>query len=107
MPGPARVANLRRVAALAYLGLPLTGLIAFFFSHRSRVRFHGLQAIVIGLTWGLLLQGAAMISSAITIAVAIAGFLVWAFFLVATAAGRDPRLPLLGDLTERLVEVDD
>ncbi|MGH2756961.1 MAG: hypothetical protein ACRDI3_04150 [Actinomycetota bacterium] len=93
------------MAALAYLLLPFTGLCAFALSHRPRVRFHGLQAIVIGGLWALLLYAASALSEAITLAVFWLGTIVWLGFLVATALGRDPRLPGIGTVMD--LEVDD
>lgn len=92
------------MAALAYLLLPLTGLCAFVLSHRSRVRLHGLQAIVIGTAWVVLLYAAAALSDAATVAVAVLGVLVWLGFLVATALGFDPRLPGSQRLVDALVD---
>lgn len=84
------------VAALAYVLLPVTGLIAFLTASDARVRFHGLQAIVVGLVWALLLYAGSAVSEAITRAAFAVGFLVWLGFLAATAAGKDPRLPVIG-----------
>lgn len=93
MPASGVMANLHPVAALSYLLLPVTGLLAFALSHRERVRFHGFQAIAIGTLWGLALYGASAIGRAVTVVVFLSGAVVWLVFLVATAAGRDPRLP--------------
>jgi uncharacterized membrane protein len=91
------------VATLAYLLLPLTGLCAFVLSHRPRVRRHGLQAIVIGTSWAVLLYVASALSSAVTLAVFASGTIVWLGFLVGTALGRDPQLPGVGALIDRAV----
>lgn len=84
------------VAALAYSLLSVTGLLAFLTAADARVRFHGLQAIAIGLGWALLLYAAAVVSERLTQFVFAAGVLVWLAFLLATLLGRDPKLPLLG-----------
>ena len=84
------------MAALAYLLLPVTGLIAFLTGRNGRVRAHGLQAIVIGLLWPVALYAAALGPPVAVQAVFAVGLLVWLAFLVATALGRDPRLPIVG-----------
>lgn len=84
------------MAALAYLLLPVTGLIAFLSGRDARTRFHGLQAICIGLAWPVVLYLAALGPAAAVQAVFAVGGLVWLSFLVATAFGRDPGLPGLG-----------
>jgi uncharacterized membrane protein len=81
------------MAALAYLMLPLSGVIAFLFAADPRVRFHGMQAIVFGLLWALALYGGAALSPTLTRVVAAVGALIWVVLLGATAAGRDPALP--------------
>jgi uncharacterized membrane protein len=83
------------VAALSYLLLPLTGVIAFLVGMRPRVRFHGLQAITLGTLWILLLYGAARASPTVTQIAFVIGAAAWIGFLVATAMGRDPELPVV------------
>lgn len=84
------------MAALAYLFLPASGLVAFLTGGSARLRFHGLQAIVFGTAWaGALYLGSALAAGA-TVAVAIVGAVAWAFLIAGAAAGRDPRLPFLG-----------
>ena len=93
----------RRVkASLAYLLLPVTGLVAYLKGLEPRTRFHGLQAIVLGLVWPVALYAMALgppVAVQLTFAV---GFLVWLAFLGLTAVGRDPRIPYVGALLERL-----
>lgn len=81
------------MAALAYLLLPVTGLLAFLTAAEARVRFHGLQAIALGLAWPLLLYGASAVSAVVTQIAFALGLLVWVGFVAATLAGRDPKLP--------------
>jgi uncharacterized membrane protein len=84
------------MAALAYLALPVTGLIAYFSGRSPRVRWHGLQAIVIGALWPALLYLAAASNESLVLPVAIGGAAVWVLFLAGAALGRDPALPWLG-----------
>ena len=81
------------MAALAYALLPVSGLIAFLTAADARVRFHGLQAIALGLVWPLLLYAAAATSERITQMVFLIGLVVWLGYLVGTLLGKDPRLP--------------
>ena len=81
------------MAALSYLLLPVTGLFAFLKGPSVRVRFHGLQAVVIGLLWPLSLYAASALSRGATQAVFLLGVVVWLGFFVGTLLGRDPRLP--------------
>jgi uncharacterized membrane protein len=84
------------VAALAYVLLPVTGLAAYLKGPTPRTRFHGLQAIVFGAVWPLLLYAATWTTPVATQVVAIVGFLGWLTLIVATAAGRDLQLPFVG-----------
>ena len=81
------------VAALAYVLLPLSGLIAFLTAASARVRFHGLQAIALGLVWPLLLYAGSVLSPvAVRVAFGL-GAVVWVFLLGGTLLGKDPKLP--------------
>jgi uncharacterized membrane protein len=91
----------RAVAALAYLLLPVSGLFAFLRGSSTRVRFHGLQAIFIGLLWPIALYVAALGPPGITQGVFVAGTLVWLGFLVAALLGADPRVPFLSTYLKR------
>lgn len=86
------------MAALAYLLLPVSGAVAYLSSTSARTRWHGLQAIVVGACWPALLYAAAWLVPAATTVVALAGALVWIAFMLATAAGKDPTLPVVGSL---------
>ena len=81
------------MAALAYLFLPVTGLIAYLKGPSARVRFHGLQAVLIGLVWPIALYVASALSARMTQAVYLLGAVVWIGFMVGTLIGRDPRVP--------------
>lgn len=85
------------MAALAYVLLPVSGALAFLLTGSTRVKAHGLQAIVIGTLWPVLLYGASAIAAALTWGVAVLGAVAWLGFLVLTATGRDPKLPVVGD----------
>jgi hypothetical protein len=84
------------MAALAYLALPITGMLAYFTGRSPRTRWHGLQAIVIGALWPALLYIAARANDSLVLPVAVAGGAVWLVFLGGAAIGRDPSLPWLG-----------
>ncbi len=81
------------MAAFAYVFGPVTGALAYFMGSDARTRFHGFRAVALGTLWPALLYLAAVISPAITAAVFAAGILLWVALIVATAAGRDLRLP--------------
>lgn len=84
------------MAGLAYLLLPVTGLVAYFSGRTPRVRWHGLQAIVLGALWPALLYLAGTASDSLVLPVAAGGAAVWLLFLLAALVGRDPSLPWLG-----------
>lgn len=84
------------MAAFAYLMLPLTGMLAYFSGRSERVRWHGLQAIVIGVSWPAALYGAAALSDSLVLPVAAVGAAIWLLFLAGAAIGKDPSLPWLG-----------
>ncbi len=94
------------MAALAYLLLPVTGLAAFLFGADARTRFHGVQAILIGLTWPLALYGASIISASLTRVVFAAGTVVWVSAIGLAASGRDLRLPGVSPYLLRISEQD-
>jgi uncharacterized membrane protein len=94
------------MAALAYALLPLSGLIAYSMGTSERVRFHGLQAIVVGLAWPLLLYAASALAPIATQIVFALGCLVWLWLFVASAIGRDPALPFLGRRLARATGAD-
>lgn len=89
------------MAALAYVFLPVSGLIAFLTAEDARVRFHGLQAIALGLFWPVLLYAAAAVSERITQAVFGIGLIVWFGYLLGTVVGKDPRLPVVSGALAR------
>ena len=92
--------------ALAYVLLPVSGLIAYLLGPDARVRFHGLQAIALGLAWPLGLYAASAVSATATQIVFVVGAAAWLVLLVGAAVGRDPRLPLAGRRLERAAEAD-
>ena len=93
------------MAALAYVLLPVTGLVAYLGGRNRRVRFHGLQAVAFGLLWPLSLYGASLLSPVVTQVVFGAGIVLWLTLLLGTARGRDPKIPVVGAYLERLAEV--
>lgn len=92
------------MAALAYLLLPLTGLAAIVGARRARVCRHGLQAIVIGLLWPIALYGADALGPRAAQVTFVSGAILWLGFMIATATGRDPSLPLVGDALAEVAE---
>lgn len=81
------------MAALAYVLLPLSGVVAFLVGSSVRVRFHGLQAIAFGGIWALAAYAGSALSPVVTIGVFAVGSILWLALLLTTAAGRDLRLP--------------
>ena len=90
------------MAALAYLLLPLSGIVVVLRARSERHRFHGLQAIALGLIWAVALYATALVSVGLTQAAWMVGAGAWLALLVATAAGRDPRIPLVGAALRRV-----
>lgn len=84
------------MAALAYVLLPVSGLVAYVKGSSERVRAHGLQAIALGVAWPAALYAASAASPGVTQATFAAGAALWLALLVGTAAGRDPFVPGLG-----------
>ncbi|HEY7876484.1 MAG TPA: hypothetical protein VIG64_15320 [Actinomycetota bacterium] len=94
------------MAALAYLFLPVSGLFAYLTGTTPRARLHGLQAVVLGLTWPVALYACTYVSAGATQACWIGGALVWLAFMVAAALGADPRIPFLGKGLARVARAD-
>jgi uncharacterized membrane protein len=84
------------VAALAYSLLPVSGLLAYFKGSTVRVRFHGLQAILFGAVWPVLLYAATWTRPVVTQLVFVGGLLTWLTLIVSAAIGRDWELPVAG-----------
>jgi uncharacterized membrane protein len=94
------------VAALVYLLLPLSGLAAYLLGGDQRIRFHGLQAIALGLLWAVALVAASALSPRTTKFVFGAGALLWLGLMVGAALGRSARIPFLGRALERVARED-
>lgn len=94
------------MAALSYLLLPISGLVALALGSDSRTRFHGLQAIVFGLVWALGLSVGAAASPGVTKIVFVLGLVGWLVLLAATAAGKDPELPGIGSILREAAKDD-
>jgi uncharacterized membrane protein len=84
------------MAGLAYLLPPLSGLCAYLWSSVPRVRFHGLQSILLGVLWPMGLHIGGRVTPGVTQVIGVAGALAWLLFLVGATLGRDPRWPLAG-----------
>jgi len=91
------------MAALAYVLLPLSGVIAFLTGRSARIRFHGLQAIAVGAVWAVAAYVASWTAPLVTVAVFVAGAALWVTLLVSSLIGRDIRLPGAAHL-ERIAE---
>jgi uncharacterized membrane protein len=91
----------RPVAVLAYLFPPLTGLAVYLTASSPRERFHGLQAIALGLLAAATLYLASAISSGLTPFAFGFWLVVWIFLVVASLMGKDPRIPVIGGLLKR------
>jgi uncharacterized membrane protein len=92
------------MAALAYVLLPVSGAIAYFNARSARLRFHGLQAISLGLIWPAALYGASQLSRQATQLVWGLGAVVWILLMLLTATGKDVRLPVLGRFLQRAAQ---
>jgi uncharacterized membrane protein len=92
------------VAALAYLLPPLSGMVAYFMGSEVRVRWHGLQSVVLGVVWPGALYAGSLVSVGATQAAAAAGSLVWLAFLAGTVSGHDPGWPGAGRWLRRMAE---
>ena len=92
------------MAGLAYLFLPISGALAYFNGKRPRTRFHGIQAVILGILWPAALLGASAIGPDATFLVAVGGAVVWVTFMLVASIGRDLRFPLVGKTLQRWTE---
>lgn len=90
------------MAALAYLFPPVSGLIAYFLGRDERVRWHGMQAVIFGFVWPLVIYGCSQISPGATQVAFFGGAAMWLLLFTVTAFGLNPRLPGTGSLLTRL-----
>ena len=90
------------MAALAYILLPVSGVIAYFMGRTARMRLHGLQAVVLGAMWPAALYAGSAVSARVTQITWALGALVWLVLMGAAAFGRDLRLPLVGPTLQRV-----
>jgi uncharacterized membrane protein len=81
------------MTALAYIFPPISGLIAYLRGTSGRTRFHGLQAVLLGLLWPLSLLAGSLISPGVTQAAFAVMAVLWLVALFGTAIGRNPSLP--------------
>jgi uncharacterized membrane protein len=93
------------VAALAYLFLPISGLVAYLKGSSPRVRFHGLQAILFGALWAVLLYAATWTTPVVTQLIFAAGLVLWIALMAGAAVGRDIELPIAGHALRSVAEV--
>ena len=90
------------MAALAYLLLPMTGLLVYVTTRDRRTRWHALQAVVLGIAFPVALYLASLGPPALVQGVFVVGTVTWIGFFVATLIGRDPKIPGLGRHLELL-----
>ena len=92
------------MAALAYVFPPLSGLVAYVKGSTVRTRFHGLQAVILGLLWPLSFFAGSYVSPGVTQAAFFVGLALVMLFLAVTALGKDPRIPLASRWLARAAE---
>lgn len=90
------------MAALVYLFLPVSGLVAFLTGGSARLRFHGLQAVVFGTVWAAALYLGSALAAGVTVVVWILGAVAWVALMTGAGVGRDPSLPFLGEALWRV-----
>ena len=106
MPILWRSTTLVAMAALAYVLLPVSGLLAFVLGKTPRLRWHGLQAVAFGTLWPIALYAASAVTPLLTQVVFVAGTLSWLGLIVGSGRGRDPRLPVIGRRLKRIADAD-
>lgn len=107
-------------AALAYTFGAISGMILLFAERRSReVRFHAAQSLVVFATlWIVLIILSAVLFPVLPFSLwgltkALINLLVlgmvglWIFLVVSAFQGKHPKLPLVGDLAEKMADNDD
>jgi len=92
------------MAALAYLLLPVTGMIAYFTSGSPRVRWHGLQAVLIGILWPVAIYGFSALSPGAGLVAWAGGGALWLGLMISAAAGFDLSIPVVGRYLRRAAE---
>ena len=92
------------MAVVAYLLPPLTGLVAYLFGGDARARCHGLQSVLFGALWPAALYVCSWIAVGATQMVAATGAILWVIFVLATAMGKDPGVPLVAAWLRRAAE---
>lgn len=95
------------MAALAYLFLPVSGMLAYFSWGGPRWKFHGAQAVALGLAWSLALFAASFIAAVATQIVFLLGGSVWLGLMLTTAFGRDVKLPIIGRACARAAGLEE
>ncbi|MDQ3987284.1 MAG: hypothetical protein M3280_12410 [Actinomycetota bacterium] len=84
------------MAALAYIFPPLSGLIAFLKGGTERVRFHGLQSVLLGAAWPAAVYLGSLFTPGATQVAFFTGLVLVIVAVIATALGADPRIPGVG-----------
>ncbi|MDP9225017.1 MAG: hypothetical protein M3P18_14455 [Actinomycetota bacterium] len=82
--------------ALAYVLLPVSGIIAYVKGTTAEVRWHGLQAVVLGAVWPVLLYASTWIDPVVTQVLFGIGLLTWLVLMAGAAFDRGIRLPVVG-----------
>jgi len=103
-------------AVLAYALTVVTGTVMFIVEKENEyVRFHAVQAVLFGATWIILWILASIemtrpihvigsiATDVILFVVVLGGFLVWLFLLYKAFRGERFKLPVLGNIAERIM----
>lgn len=102
---PAGASDPRLIAALAYLGGVITGIVILSLEKKNRfVRFHAMQSTItfLGvLVLHLVLTGLPVIGSLLRIPFVIGSFGLWIFLMVKAFSGQTYKLPYVGDFAEQ------
>ena len=70
------------------------------------MRFHGAQAVALGLVWSISLFACSAVSVVATQVVFLVGAVAWLGLIVTTAFGRDLKLPVIGRACARAVGLE-
>ncbi|MFN2388721.1 MAG: hypothetical protein ABR575_03825 [Actinomycetota bacterium] len=92
--------------ALAYLLPPLSGAVAYFAGPDPVMRFHGLQSVVLGTLWPVLLYLAAAVGPGATQLAFVAGAGAWLVLASAAARRKEIGPPGVTALLRRLSQPD-
>lgn len=99
--------NEKFIAALCYFLFFITGILFLMIEKdNSFIRFHALQAIILGVCILPVMSTFFFISSIgwlIPVSLVIISFLIWSYFIYQTLKGRKVPLPFIGEAIERQI----